>query len=258
MGFPRWLRIVWWGAAVCLLTYFLWNRRGSLAGGDASPFDIVVFLVWTGLLLAPLFAEVKLFGFEFKNVVEQLRSEVRSELALVRAELVAVQTTNNVNSMQVVLPQPPADNLLPVIESNIKKLLAEPLRGQSEGGRAELRVVREEVQAPVADLRAPPAAQELFVARYNLERQLRLIADINGLDTFSGRQLGVFQLIRTLQREGLLDPHLGAAIQDVYAVCSVGLHGGDVTDEQAKFVRDVAPGLVKALRGIGVRQRPAQ
>jgi hypothetical protein len=34
----------------------------------------------------------------------------------------------------------------------------------------------------------------------------------------------------------------------VYSVCTPAIHGEDATPEQVRFVRDVAPGILAALR----------
>ena len=60
------------------LTIFLYVRLPSLSAGDAVPADIVIFLVWIGLALAPTFSEIELFGLRFRQEIEQIKREVEA------------------------------------------------------------------------------------------------------------------------------------------------------------------------------------
>ena len=44
------------------VTVFLGLRLPDLLDGRASAFDVVMLLIWLGLLLCPLFAEISIFG----------------------------------------------------------------------------------------------------------------------------------------------------------------------------------------------------
>jgi hypothetical protein len=58
------------------------------------------------------------------------------------------------------------------------------------------------------------------------------------------------QVARLLELADLPDPRLLSAIRDVYAIASWGIHGEDISGAQVKFVREVAPGLLAALRAL--------
>lgn len=78
MKFPNWFKIIWWLLLLAALTLFLYSRLPSLAAGGAVSADIVIFLVWIGLALAPIFPEIELFGLRLKQEIDQIKREVAS------------------------------------------------------------------------------------------------------------------------------------------------------------------------------------
>lgn len=57
-------------------------------------------------------------------------------------------------------------------------------------------------------------------------------------------------MAKILVDSGALSPELGRAIWQVSAVCTKAVHADPISPAQVKFVRDVAPELVSALRAI--------
>ena len=78
MKLPNWFTISWWLLLVGLLSAFLGHRYTDLAAGRAVPADIVVFVIWVALLLAPLFNEVSLLGITLKQQIDELRGYISS------------------------------------------------------------------------------------------------------------------------------------------------------------------------------------
>jgi hypothetical protein len=107
---------------------------------------------------------------------------------------------------------------------------------------------------PPAPLAAPDSVAFLFAARYNIELELRRIAEgrqiVSGTTPLSRRIVPVFQLTRHLSESELIEPRLAVAIREVCSVCSPAIHGEPVTEAQISFVKEVAPELVAALRTI--------
>ena len=62
-------------------------RRDSLLTQTPGVFDTMLFLVWIGLLLAPLFQEISVFGLTLKREIKALRSEVRDQVTNLRSEV---------------------------------------------------------------------------------------------------------------------------------------------------------------------------
>ena len=84
--------------------------------------------------------------------------------------------------------------------------------------------------------------------RFNLEQELRrLWMDQTGHEE---RLFSVRRVVDTLVGLEILNPELAHVIREVYAICSAGVHGQDVSDRQVRFVRTTVPDLITTLRAI--------
>lgn len=239
MKLPNWLKIVWWVLLTGVLTAYLYKRYPQLAVGQAVPADIIVFVIWVALLLAPLFSEVSLLGITLKQEVEGLKTFVSSQISDVKAEVRSAVDVRATFSPQFNIPAPAADSQLPDIERCIKVAVSDALA--SHGLRAP--------PAP-AQVAVPQDVSLLFATRYNLDKELRRIGEARQLNSESRRPATAIDLARALVQAELLEPRLSHAIREVYSVCSPAIHGEPVTEAQMAFVRDVGSELIGALRTI--------
>jgi len=236
---PNWFKIIWWLILVGLLTAFLWHRYPELAIGRAVPADIVVFVIWAALLLAPLFSEVSLLGITLKQQISELKEYVASQITDVKSEVRSAVDVRATFSPHFNIPAPAADAQLPEIERRIKSAVSDAL---AEHG----------IQQPPtpAQVPVPQDVTLLFATRYNLEKELRRIGESRQLTGDTRRPMPVLQLTRALIQTELLEPRLANAIREVYSVCSPAIHGEPVTQEQVAFVQAVGPELIAALGAI--------
>lgn len=236
MQLPNWFKIAWWATLTALLSYFLFLRYPDLVAGQAAPADIAVFVIWVGLLLAPLFSEVSLLGFTLKQQMDELKGFISTQVTDLRN---AVDVRTSI-TQQFTLPA--NDAKLPDIEAMVKTALAAQMSAQ---GKTAIQP---------ANLAAPADVSLLFTARYNIERELRRIAEgrqvVSGIASLVQRPPTISQLTRFLTQAELIEPSLANAIREVYSVCSPAIHGEQVTEAQVSFVRDVAPDLVATLRAV--------
>lgn len=243
MKLPNWFKIGWWALLTGTLTAFLYRRYPDLAAGHAAPADIVVFVIWVALLLAPLFAEVSLLGITLKQELDELKGFVSAQVADIRNEVRNAVDIRATFSPHFTLPAPASDAQLPDLEARIKSALAAELAAHG------LRPVQ-----PRSPLVAPDDVTFLFSARYNIERELRRIAEgrrvVAAIEQPARRPLTIVQLTRQLTESELIEPRLAHAIREVYSVCSPAVHGEPVSPAQVSFVREVAPELVATLRAI--------
>lgn len=240
MKLPNWFKVLWWALLSAAVTVFLAYRHSALMAGDASPVDIVAFLVWTALLLAPVFGKIGLFGLSLEQEIRKVRDEIRSEILLLRTDLHNAVDVRNTFSPQLTLPSPPPDSQLQDMQSKVKEAMKDVL--------ADLGLPQPS-QAPT-EPNVPGDVGYLFAVRYGIERELRRLANEHQLD-FNGRRVAGMQLLRGLVKAGVLDPALHQSIRDLYAVSSAGIHGEDVTQAQVGFVKDVGPELIGVLKEIG-------
>jgi len=92
--------------------------------------------------------------------------------------------------------------------------------------------------------------QYLFAVRLNLEKELRRVFESRLGQQPENRPIPLARMIGPLVETDIVEPRLAHAVREVYSVCSPAIHGSDVTAAQVAFVKDVAPGLVSALRTI--------
>ncbi|MDP3676344.1 MAG: hypothetical protein Q8R44_14825 [Novosphingobium sp.] len=237
MKLPPWLRILWWllltGAGIA----FLALRRSSLLAGAPSTFDLAVFVITGGLVLAPLFSEVTLWGVTLKQL-EKASDEIKRELTSLRLQVTtAVQASSSV-SQQFHLGTPPPDSALPALEARIQEVV-----------RRELDSTRPPTEVLPAPSAPPAMVDALFRIRYDLDREIRRIA--------TGRQLGrapgfdghqsTIALARLLESDGILPEALADGIREVYSVCSRAIHAEPVTDRQVAFAKLIGSQILLAL-----------
>ncbi|PUB43907.1 hypothetical protein ACI51W_06360 [Pseudomonas marginalis] len=240
---PNWFKIVWWTLLTAALTHFLYNRYPDLTKGNASVADIVVFVIWIALLLAPLFNEVSMFGLKLKQEMDELKGFLTAQVSEIRSDVRNAVDVRTTFSPHFNLPLPAADAQLPDLEARIKSALIDALAAHG-------------VPLPPAPvpITAPDDTAFLFAARYNIELEMRRIAEELQIDTDNSsrhrRVIPIQQLARHLSESNLLEPRLVSAIREVYSICSYAIHGEPVSEAQLAFVHELAPELVATLKAI--------
>ncbi len=126
MHLPNWFKVTWWATLTALLSYFLFLRYPDLVAGQAAPADIVVFVIWVALLLAPLFNEVSLLGITLKQQIDELKGFVSTQVTDLRN---AVEVRTSINQ-QFTLPA--NDAKLPDIETMVKTAVAAQMSAQGK------------------------------------------------------------------------------------------------------------------------------
>jgi hypothetical protein len=202
----------------------------------ATPADVVVFLLFVALFLAPVFKEVNLFGLKLNQQVKELKDEVSSLRSDIRN---SVDIRTQINPV-FHAPAPPPDSQLPALEGRLRAVMTEVLRDYG--------VERPQPRADIPALSDDVAF--LFSARYHIEKELRRIMADRIQAEEVRRPIPVFQIARMLASEGLLDSRLANVVREVFAVASPAVHGEPVSEAKVAFVREVAPELISALKAI--------
>ncbi len=236
MKLPNWFRISWWVVLLLLIGSILYARRDDLLAGRAVPADVIIFLVWVGLLLVPLFREVSLFGVTLKQEMKGLKDEVAS----LRAEFRNTVDVHAQISPTFNIPAPPPDKELPALEERIRSVLNQVL---SERGVEPSEVAKTEVE--VGD-----DVAYLFKVRYQIDRELRRIWDRRMEANVFRRPRSVAEMASILESEGFIESRVVHVIRQVYSVASPAIHGEQASEAKVAFVRDVAPGLIGTLRAL--------
>jgi len=81
MKLPNWFKIAWWGVLLVFLSYAVFVRFDAYEAGNVTGMDALVLLVWLALAMVPVFNEMELLGFKFKQEREDLpqQSPVNTE-----------------------------------------------------------------------------------------------------------------------------------------------------------------------------------
>lgn len=236
MKLPNWFRIGWWAALLLVTTVVIARRYDAIDAGNAQTSDLLLIVIWFSLALAPVFQEIKLpGGVALKQKIEELKGDVAALRQVISNSVDFRAQFNPV----INVPAAPSDAQLPAIEGRIVQKLEEWIVQQGLH-----HVVREPLPA------LPDGVAFLFQVRYELEREMRRIWDARMEPDRFRRPRSAWQMASNLAEEGFLDAGLTSVIRDLYAVASSVIHGEPVTDAKVSFARDVAPGLLGALRAI--------
>jgi hypothetical protein len=230
-------KTVWWAILVIALGAYLYLRQNDLIGGNPTYFDVIVFLVWISVCLAPIFKDIKLFGLELKQDIEQLKKDISHQLSLMKVELQSSIDVSSSNTSHVHInsgtPIPASDAEIP----DIKQQIAETLKefGIGKAGQTELFFTQDIQQESI----------DLFKVRLSFERLINEYSRLNGIDP---RRYPMHRILRELQNNERISPNVIHGVLEVLAICNYAVHGEVVSENQIAFVMDSAPGLYKALK----------
>jgi len=235
---PNWFRVIWWVALLIILSYVLYQRYPDIVAGKPSSLDVVALFIWFALALVPIFQEVNFFGVKLKQEINSLKDEVRHQINSLKSEIRTSVRTEI--SPQFTFPIPPPDSQLPDLEKRIHSVIQDAIKQYG-------------IQEAAPEFKALSVEQDvqyLFATRYNIEKELQRIRDSRIGEQAIRIYIPISQMIHRLVEAEVIEPQLGNIIKEVYAVCSPAIHGEPVSDSQIKFVKDVAPKLISALRSI--------
>jgi hypothetical protein len=234
MGLSSAFKQIWWALLVILTGLYLYARADQLIAGKPTYFDVVAFIVWIGVCLAPIFSEIKIFGLELKQEIAELKRDLSQQINLMKMELktsIAVSSSSNSQVFVGGNPIPPTDAELPNLKRKIQEALAE--------------------LGMVATKHPPPQEEdvtdtmiELLKVRLSFEKVISNYARSLGVDA---RRQSVGRLIREMVKDNLIRSEVARGIMEIMSICNYAVHGEDVTSAQVAFVRDSAPGLLAAI-----------
>src|ERR1700739_1430096 len=195
MILPNWLKVAWWLGTLVVLTGFLWSRRPDLLAGKGTPFDIMAFVLWICLMLVPIFSEIKVFGFEFSQKIDELEKHIDKQVATLSAEVRNTVDLKTEINPHFTFSTPPPDSQLPRLEEDIRKILAHELGAL---GVAPVAV------KPHADILPDEDSIYLFSVRRAIDKELRRICLEKFGDEASCRRAPVSTLLNSSQKQQLL------------------------------------------------------
>jgi hypothetical protein len=190
-------------------------------------------------MLVPIFQEINFFGVKLKQEIKSLKEEVKQQIGYLQNE---IRTNIHTEiSPQIILPSPPPDSQLPKLEERIRSVLQDVIQEQG-------------VQLMPQPLKEPDVSEDvhyMFAVRYSIEKELRRIYLSRVGHELKPSHLFINPLVHDIMKAQHITPELAEAIRKVYSVCSPAIHAEEVSAAQIAFVKDLAPELIAALKGIG-------
>ncbi len=227
-------KTLWWGILVIVIGYYLGVRFPKLIEGSPSYFDVVVFVIWICICLAPIFQEMDIFGVKLKQQIDDLKKDVSHQLAILKTEIKSSIEVSNANSNQIYFQSgavPPKDSEIPNLSEEIQRTLN--------------RMGIVPTQESYDDFGVDPIHVEMFKVRLAFENLLR---EYSGLDESYKRRYSVGKLLNDLRNYEGISKQVLTGVMEVISVCNYAVHGEPLTKTQVAFVRESAPGLLKALK----------
>ncbi|VVS95374.1 hypothetical protein [Desulfoluna spongiiphila] len=224
----------WWGVLVVVIGCYLWGRYPKLIEGKPSYFDAIVFVIWIGVCLAPIFQEMDLWGIKLKQQIDDLKKDVNHQLSLFKTEIKSSIDVSNANSNQIYFQSgtaPPKDSEIPDLSEQIKQTL----------DRMGITPTQEDTE----DYGVDPINVEMFKVRLAFEKLLR---EYSNIDDKYRRKYTVGRMLNELRNYDGISTQVLNGVMEVISVCNYAAHGEPLTKKQIAFVRESAPGLLKALK----------
>ncbi len=241
MKLPNWFKVLWWLIILITLTTLLLIRYPDLKSGNTSTLDVIAFVIWVALLLAPIFQEVNLFGVKLKQEIKSLKEDVRHQITNLQTEVRASIQANLSQQVTLAYPTPPPDSQLPELKEKIRTAV------QEEMSLLGLKLSTTE-EMPSEEV--PHDIKSVILARYKIEKELRRIwsahFDLNEVQ----RPPSIKRMSSDLNVARIITPRLSLGIPAFYSICSPAVHGEEVTPMQMVVVKEVAPSLINILKNI--------
>lgn len=221
------LKLAAWIILLLSVSSLVVLRYSAMAAGTSTVTDAFLLLLWIGLMLAPAIQDAHPFEGQLKQSVESLRDQVQHLMLTVQTQTQSVNVHN--------YPIPPSDR-----EITKRQKQAEEVLGEASLSRS----------LPDDPIPQDPEINNLFNLRRALEAELSRIESTRfGLEG-NYRRFDFVSANQRLVDARLLPPKLGAAMTDVYAICSAAIHGEEMSPKQLAYARKIGPRIVSALRQI--------
>lgn len=243
--FIKWVtknfRPLWWIVLIICFSTLLFRRPSIFPSEKKEPADILLFLVWLGVCLGPLYSEIRLPGLTLKRKIEEAKRQLSGDIESLRNEIRTSVEVRSHFAPSVYVNAPASDRELREAE---QRLHAAVERLEQQGHPIEA------VQGEAQTNRLSEQEEILFRTRRDMEVELRGIANTVEDEPDQRHFATTSRLIYLLKRQGIIDAQLANVIREIYSICSFAVHGEPVTDAQVVFVTKSGPELINALKAI--------
>lgn len=228
MKLPNWFKILWWIVLVGLTGTILYRRFDNIISGQSVPFDIFNFLIFTALMLAPIFSQIEFWGIKFKKEFEDLKQDISIKLGNIKNEIRNNQTQTVYQTVQTFGPPPP-DSKIPELQEEIERILNAKLKKHDVASDIKI----------AGCINVPQENLLMFEVRFNVEKQLRRIWEqrFNSHDFDPRlRYQPVVRIIQDLVKFEIINNNFYGILREILSICNYAIHGEEVTENQVSFV----------------------
>jgi hypothetical protein len=219
---------VCWIVLVLFSSSLVFARYSSLAAGTSSAADIVILLVWIGLLVLPFFHDLGLAHSSLETRFDSLKAQVQTLSSSIQTQTQSININN--------YPSLPTDDEMRLRKKEAAEILSKAAQERSLPEQAAM--------PPDSD------ANSLLNGRRNLELELRRITGAHFGSAWDYRRSSLPHAVQSLVSAGVLTPQLADLVEDVYAISSAVIHGDDASPKQIAYAKDIVPGVLAALRDV--------
>lgn len=230
----KWKKTLWWGFLLLIFSNYLRINETRIFENNLAQIDYIILIIWFILLLLPLLSEIDIAGIKIKKEIDSLKTELKEQIITLRSD---IHNSTNINTnFYSGTPLPPPDEKLKQIEDKFSALI--------ESVKAKLDAGKDDELTNI-----PDRNKFLFGIRFSLEKELRRIQK-ERLDIIDVKRPDSFiQIVRSLQRNELIDNKITSLIINLNSICNQAIHTDEkITDEQYSFAKSFFPVIMDSLK----------
>jgi hypothetical protein len=220
-------KTAWWLILLLISSIYLISRYNIIILGQVNIFDGIVLIVWFSLMLRPLYSELDIMGFKFKEEIKEDIRELKTEI--INSIDFRPQFTYNVN--------PPTDTHIREINREYPNMLS---------NISSYYNLTSSQPQPIT-FTSTDNNTFLFKVRFEIEKE---IIRLMRTEFAESRLQPMPRMINKLEELSILDENLAHLIVDIWRICTAGVHGNDVSETQIQFVRKSINDILPILRAL--------
>jgi len=239
MKLPNWFKILWWIFSILIIGFLLYSQIDIIKSGKSTNIDIFIFLIFTILLLLPLFSEFEFFGIKLKKDIEELKKHIDIKFGEIKNEIQNSQSvTTTINGFGPL----PSDDRIKELESKIDQMIQDSKTGES------IEPLKHTSNPPLySEIHVPENNVMMFKIRFNIENEIKRIWKSKFFEK-DGRYKPVIKLMQDLIDYGIIDKDLYNILREILSICNIGIHEDKLTEEQVNFVLKHANKIINYLK----------
>lgn len=239
MKLPNWFKILWWAISILITGFLLYSQIDLIKSGKSTNIDIFIFLIFTILLLVPLFSEFEFFGIKLKKDIDELKKNIDIKFGEIKNE---IQNSQSVTTTITGFGPLPSDDKIKELEGKINQIIKDSEKGKSIEHSSQIS------SSPLhLKIHVPDNNIMMFKIRFNIEKEIRKIWSTRFSEK-DGRYKPVIKLMQDLINYEIIDRDLYNILREILSICNIGIHEYKLTEEQVNFVLKNAKEIIDYLK----------